>query len=105
MVPASPSWAAGSISALQLGEGQPEQLLQEMWGVSAPLCTCMDGSVVGCRMLEEDLRVRLQQEEAQLEQARAQALRNEELLLQFANGIDNLLVRLHAITVPDQVPA
>ncbi|GAB0197975.1 coiled-coil domain-containing protein 183 [Grus japonensis] len=54
------------------------------------------------RMLEEDLRVRLQQEEAQLEQARAQALRNEELLLQFANGIDNLLVRLHAITVPDQ---
>ncbi|XP_075624023.1 coiled-coil domain-containing protein 183-like [Balearica regulorum gibbericeps] len=54
------------------------------------------------RMLEEDLRMRLQREEAQLEQARAQALRNEELLLHFEHGIDNLVVRLHGIAVPDQ---
>ncbi|XP_075597519.1 coiled-coil domain-containing protein 183-like [Balearica regulorum gibbericeps] len=59
-------------------------------------------SVVGSRMLEEDLRVRLQREEAQLEQARTQALRNEELLLHFENGMDNLLVHLHGIPVPDQ---
>ncbi|XP_075597675.1 coiled-coil domain-containing protein 183-like [Balearica regulorum gibbericeps] len=59
-------------------------------------------SVVGSRMLEEDLRVRLQREEAQLEQAQTQAVRNEELLLHFENGMDNLLVRLHGIPVPDQ---
>ncbi|XP_075616700.1 coiled-coil domain-containing protein 183-like [Balearica regulorum gibbericeps] len=59
-------------------------------------------SVLGSRVLEEDLRMRLQREEAQLEQARAQALRNEELLLHFEHGMDNLVVRLHGIAVPDQ---
>lgn len=47
----------------------------------------------------------LQWEEARLEQMRAQMLRNQELLLEFENGIDNLFVRLHGITVPGQVPA
>ncbi|KAM9615552.1 coiled-coil domain-containing protein 183 [Morphnus guianensis] len=97
VVPAAWSWAAGSISALQ-----PEQLLQQIWGVSAPLCSCMDVNVVGSRMLEEELRMNLQWEEARLEQMRAQMLRNQELLLEFENGIDNLFVHLHGITVPGQ---
>lgn len=65
----------------------------------------MDVNVVGSRMLEEELRMNLQWEEARLEQMRAQMLRNQELLLEFENGIDNLLVHLHGITVPGQVPA
>ena len=56
-----------------------------------------------CRKLEAELRVRLQQEEARLEQARAQYVSNQELLLQFENGIDNLVIRLHGINVPEQV--
>ncbi|KAM6337884.1 coiled-coil domain-containing protein 183-like isoform 3-T4 [Alca torda] len=54
------------------------------------------------RVLEEELRMNLQLEEARLEQMRAQMLRNQELLVEFENGIDNLFVRLHGITVPDQ---
>ncbi|XP_075025130.1 coiled-coil domain-containing protein 183 [Calonectris borealis] len=54
------------------------------------------------RMLEEELRMNLQWEETRLEQMRAQMLRNQELLLEFENGIDNLFVRLHGITVPGQ---
>ncbi|XP_050765139.1 coiled-coil domain-containing protein 183 [Gymnogyps californianus] len=64
--------------------------------------SCMDVNVVGSRMLEEELRMNLQWEEARLEQMRAQMLRNQELLLEFENGIDNLFVRLHGITVPGQ---
>ncbi|XP_009274718.1 PREDICTED: coiled-coil domain-containing protein 183 [Aptenodytes forsteri] len=64
--------------------------------------SCMDVNVVGSRMLEEELRMNLQWEEARLEQMRAQMLRNQELLLEFENGIDNLLVHLHGITVPGQ---
>lgn len=47
----------------------------------------------------------LQLEETRLEQMRAQMLRNQELLVEFENGIDNLFVRLHGITVPGQVSA
>lgn len=65
----------------------------------------MDVNVVGSRMLEEELRMNLQWEEARLEQMQAQMLRNQELLLEFENGIDNLFVHLHGITVPGQVPA
>ncbi|XP_054065644.1 coiled-coil domain-containing protein 183 [Rissa tridactyla] len=54
------------------------------------------------RVLEEQLRMNLQLEKARLEQMRAQMLRNQELLVEFENGIDNLFVRLHGITVPDQ---
>ncbi|KAM6118601.1 coiled-coil domain-containing protein 183 [Phoenicopterus ruber ruber] len=54
------------------------------------------------RMLEEQLRMNLQREEARLEQMRAQMLRNQELLLEFENGIDNLFIHLHDITVPGQ---
>ncbi|KAI6074219.1 Coiled-coil domain-containing protein 183 [Aix galericulata] len=54
------------------------------------------------RRLETELRTSLQQEEARLEQARAQSLRNQELLLLFENGIDNLFIRLYGIDVPDQ---
>ncbi|PKU29039.1 hypothetical protein llap_20657 [Limosa lapponica baueri] len=54
------------------------------------------------RVLEEELRRNLQLEEARLEQMRAQMLRNQELLVDFENGIDHLFVRLHGITVPDQ---
>ncbi|KAM4647885.1 coiled-coil domain-containing protein 183-like isoform 2-T2 [Amazona ochrocephala] len=54
------------------------------------------------RGLEEELRMRLQREEARLEQRRAQLLRSQETLLEFENGLDNLFVRLHGITVPGQ---
>ncbi|XP_009463103.1 PREDICTED: coiled-coil domain-containing protein 183 [Nipponia nippon] len=64
--------------------------------------SCMDVNVVGSSMLEEELRMKLQWEKARLEQMQAHTLRNEELLLQFENGIDNLVFRLHGITVPGQ---
>ncbi|KAM8991738.1 coiled-coil domain-containing protein 183-like [Ara ararauna] len=54
------------------------------------------------RELEEDLRMRLQWEEARLEQRRAQLLRSQETLLEFENGLDNLFIRLHGIPVPGQ---
>ncbi|KAM9526153.1 coiled-coil domain-containing protein 183-like, partial [Guaruba guarouba] len=57
------------------------------------------------RELEEDLRMRLQWEEARLEQRRAQLLRSQETLLEFENGLDNLFIRLHGIPAPGQVPA
>nr|XP_012963435.2 coiled-coil domain-containing protein 183 [Anas platyrhynchos] len=59
-------------------------------------------SAISCRRLETELRTSLQQEEARLEQARAQSLRNQELLLLFENGIDNLFIRLYGIDVPEQ---
>ncbi|XP_061222936.1 coiled-coil domain-containing protein 183-like [Neopsephotus bourkii] len=52
--------------------------------------------------LEEELRTRLQWEEARLEQRRAQLLRSQETLLEFENGVDNLFVRLRGIPVPGQ---
>ncbi|XP_030330589.1 coiled-coil domain-containing protein 183-like [Strigops habroptila] len=55
-----------------------------------------------CRELAEELGTRLQWEEARLEQRRAQLLRSQEVLLEFENGLDNLFIRLHGITVPGQ---
>ncbi|XP_062485681.1 LOW QUALITY PROTEIN: coiled-coil domain-containing protein 183-like [Pezoporus occidentalis] len=52
--------------------------------------------------LVEELRTRLQREEARLEQGRAQLLRSQETLLDFENALDNLFVRLRGITVPGQ---
>lgn len=75
-----------------------------MWGVSAPLRGCMDVNVFGCRKLEEELRRKLQREEARREQMRAQMLRDEDLLLQFENATNHLVVLLRGITVPGQVP-
>uniref|UniRef100_A0A8C7E9Q4 Uncharacterized protein n=1 Tax=Nothoprocta perdicaria TaxID=30464 RepID=A0A8C7E9Q4_NOTPE len=60
-------------------------------------------NLVSSRKLEEELKINLQQEEARLEQMQAQMLKNQELLLMFENGIDNLFIRLYGITVPDQV--
>ncbi|XP_061326721.1 coiled-coil domain-containing protein 183-like [Pezoporus flaviventris] len=54
------------------------------------------------RGLVEELRTRLQREEARLEQGRAQLLRSQETLLDFENALDNLFVRLRGITVPGQ---
>ncbi|XP_031447786.1 coiled-coil domain-containing protein 183 [Phasianus colchicus] len=76
--------------------------LQELELKHAKLKFHQPPSAISCRKLEAELRVRLQQEEARLEQARAQYVRNQELLLQFENGIDNLIIRLHGISVPEQ---
>ncbi|XP_071659043.1 uncharacterized protein [Patagioenas fasciata] len=54
-------------------------------------------------MLEEELRAKLQSEEARRDRSRAQLLKNEELLLEFENRIDHLLFHLHGITVPGQI--
>lgn len=83
--------------------GPPGQLLQHFWGLSAWEHPYRRVGLVSCRRLETELRTSLQQEEARLEQARAQSLRNQELLLLFENGIDNLFIRLYGIDVPDQV--
>ncbi|XP_042686074.1 coiled-coil domain-containing protein 183 isoform X1 [Centrocercus urophasianus] len=76
--------------------------LQELELKHAKLKFHQPPSAISCRKLEAELRVRLQQEEARLEQAQAQYVRNQELLLQFENGIDNLIIRLHGINVPEQ---
>uniref|UniRef100_A0A8V1AL07 Uncharacterized protein n=2 Tax=Gallus gallus TaxID=9031 RepID=A0A8V1AL07_CHICK len=76
--------------------------LQELELKHAELKFHQPPSAISCRKLEAELRVRLQQEEARLEQARAQYVSNQELLLQFENGIDNLVIRLHGINVPEQ---
>ncbi|KAM6082405.1 coiled-coil domain-containing protein 183-like [Chlamydotis macqueenii] len=87
-----------------------EQTLKELelkqaelkFGQPPGTTSCMDVNVVGSRILEEELRMKLQREEARLERMRAQMLRNRELLLEFENGIDNLFVHLHGITMPGQ---
>uniref|UniRef100_A0A452GHU6 Coiled-coil domain containing 183 n=1 Tax=Gopherus agassizii TaxID=38772 RepID=A0A452GHU6_9SAUR len=47
----------------------------------------------------------LEAEEVRLHQVHTQMLKNQELLLSFENGIDNLLIRLCGITVPGHVCA
>ncbi|KAM6225807.1 coiled-coil domain-containing protein 183-like [Porphyrio hochstetteri] len=54
------------------------------------------------RMLEEELLTSLRREEAKQEQMKANLLRNQQVLLQFEDGLDNLFIRLHGITVPGQ---
>ncbi|XP_015736293.1 coiled-coil domain-containing protein 183 [Coturnix japonica] len=76
--------------------------LQELELKHAELKFHQPPSTISCKKLEAELRERLQQEEARLEEVRAQYVRNQELLLQFENGVDNLVIRLHGIDVPDQ---
>ncbi|KAM3825576.1 coiled-coil domain-containing protein 183 isoform 1-T1 [Vipera latastei] len=54
------------------------------------------------KMLEENLRKNLEEEEERLSQLRGQASKNQELLLHFENGVDNLILRLCDIRVPGQ---
>ncbi|XP_063172583.1 coiled-coil domain-containing protein 183 [Candoia aspera] len=54
------------------------------------------------KKLEETLQKNLEEEEKRLLQVRGQASRNQELLLHFQNGVDNLIMRLCDITVPGQ---
>ncbi|XP_072209330.1 coiled-coil domain-containing protein 183-like [Excalfactoria chinensis] len=77
--------------------------LQELEMKHAELKFHQPPSAISCRKLEAELRVRLQQEEARLEEARTQYVRNQELLLQFENGIDNLVIRLHGINAPEHM--
>uniref|UniRef100_A0A8C3S5R9 Coiled-coil domain-containing protein 183 n=1 Tax=Chelydra serpentina TaxID=8475 RepID=A0A8C3S5R9_CHESE len=51
------------------------------------------------------LKKNLEEEEVRLHQVHTQMLKNQELLLSFENGVDNLLIRLCGITVPGQVCA
>ncbi|KAM6048627.1 coiled-coil domain-containing protein 183-like [Theristicus caerulescens] len=77
-----------------------KEMLKELELKRAELKFCQPLNKI--RMLEEELRMKLQWEKAWLEQMQAHALRNEELLLQFENGVNNLVVHLHGITVPGQ---
>ncbi|XP_033374815.1 coiled-coil domain-containing protein 183 isoform X4 [Parus major] len=54
------------------------------------------------RLREEELRENLKQEEARLEQMRAQMLKNQQRLIEFENIIDNLFLRLQGIVIPGQ---
>ncbi|XP_058710736.1 coiled-coil domain-containing protein 183-like [Poecile atricapillus] len=54
---------------------------------------------------EEELRENLKQEEARLEQMRAQMLKNQQRLIEFENIIDNLFLRLQGIVIPGQEDA
>lgn len=68
-----------------------------------PLQLC-DVSAAGSRLREEELRENLEQEEARLEQMRAQMSRNQKRLIEFENIIDNLFLRLQGVFIPGQVP-
>ncbi|XP_040441547.1 coiled-coil domain-containing protein 183-like [Falco naumanni] len=54
------------------------------------------------RVLEEELRLKLQCQEARLEDMRAQMMRSKDDLLKCEVNIDSLFVRLQGITVPGQ---
>ncbi|KAK2537593.1 hypothetical protein Q9233_002897 [Columba guinea] len=62
----------------------------------------MDVAVVGCRVLEEELRAKMEAQQARRNYLQAQMLRNEELLFEFESKTDHLLFRLCSITVPGQ---
>ncbi|XP_073170904.1 coiled-coil domain-containing protein 183 [Lepidochelys kempii] len=57
-------------------------------------------SSISSRKLEEELQKNLEEEEVRLHQVHTQTQKNQELLLSFENGVDNLLIRLCGITVP-----
>ncbi|XP_059722150.1 coiled-coil domain-containing protein 183 [Haemorhous mexicanus] len=52
------------------------------------------------RKQEEELRDNLKQEEARLEQMRAQMLNNQKRLIEFENIIDNMFLHLQGISIP-----
>uniref|UniRef100_A0A8C4W7X1 Coiled-coil domain containing 183 n=1 Tax=Gopherus evgoodei TaxID=1825980 RepID=A0A8C4W7X1_9SAUR len=62
-------------------------------------------SSISSRKLAEELKKNLEAEEVRLHKVHTQMLKNQELLLSFENGIDNLLIRLCGITVPGHVCA
>uniref|UniRef100_A0A674IFZ7 Coiled-coil domain containing 183 n=1 Tax=Terrapene triunguis TaxID=2587831 RepID=A0A674IFZ7_9SAUR len=62
-------------------------------------------SSISSRKLAEELKKNLEAEEVRLHQVHTQMLKNQELLLSFENGVDNLLIRLCGITVPGHVCA
>ncbi|XP_037257327.1 coiled-coil domain-containing protein 183-like [Falco rusticolus] len=53
-------------------------------------------------VLEEELRLKLQCQEARLEDMRAQMMRSKDVLLKCEEDINSLFVRLQGITVPGQ---
>ncbi|XP_063000897.1 coiled-coil domain-containing protein 183 [Elgaria multicarinata webbii] len=57
---------------------------------------------VSSRKLEEELRNILEEEGERLAQVQNQVFKNQELLLLFENGVNNLIMRLCGITVPGQ---
>ncbi|KAG8141902.1 hypothetical protein E2320_006560 [Naja naja] len=59
-------------------------------------------SLPSSKTLEENLRKNLEEEEERLSRIRGQASKNQELLLHFENGVDNLILRLWDIRVPGQ---
>ncbi|XP_060613263.2 coiled-coil domain-containing protein 183 [Anolis sagrei] len=58
--------------------------------------------LLSSKKLEKDLKRSLAEEEERLDQVRSQAAKNQELLLNFGNGVDNLFIRLCGIQVPGQ---
>ena len=62
------SWAAGSTSALQAVAGGKLSGFCNSLGGSAALCGCRDVTGLGSRLLEEELRRKLEQEVARLHQ-------------------------------------
>ncbi|XP_025021720.1 coiled-coil domain-containing protein 183 [Python bivittatus] len=54
------------------------------------------------KKLEENLQKNLEKEEERLLRVRDHVSRNQELLLHFENGVDNLIMRLCDISVPGQ---
>ncbi|XP_032088599.1 coiled-coil domain-containing protein 183 isoform X2 [Thamnophis elegans] len=59
-------------------------------------------SFLSIKTLEKDLSKNLEEEEERLSRVRDQASKNQELLLHFENGVDNLILRLYDISVPGQ---
>ncbi|KAG6923656.1 coiled-coil domain containing 183, partial [Chelydra serpentina] len=79
--------------------GVPLCAYVHVWCVGVCMCMCAPSS---SRKLEEELKKNLEEEEVRLHQVHTQMLKNQELLLSFENGVDNLLIRLCGITVPGQ---
>ncbi|KAF7241085.1 hypothetical protein EYD10_12472 [Varanus komodoensis] len=59
-------------------------------------------SALSSRKLEEELRKALEEEQTRLTQVQAQVFKNQELLLHFENGVNNLMLRLCGISVLGQ---
>ncbi|XP_077162688.1 coiled-coil domain-containing protein 183 isoform X2 [Paroedura picta] len=52
--------------------------------------------------LSKELQKNLEKEEDRLQEVQSRAIMHQELLLHFENGVENLIMRLCGITVPDQ---
>ncbi|XP_072840676.2 coiled-coil domain-containing protein 183 isoform X1 [Pogona vitticeps] len=76
--------------------------LKELELVRAELKFHQTPSFLSLRKLREDLQRNLAEEEERLQRVQSQASKNQELLLRFENGVDNLMLRLCGIQVPGQ---